>query len=250
MKVHLIGAGPGDPELLTVRAARLLREAEVLAYDELVPEAILALAPYAERIAVGRRGGGVRHHDARIHPAVIERALDGKRVVRVKCGDPLIFGRGGEEAEALVEHGLEFEIVPGISAAMGAAASFAIPLTHRDVSSSVTFVTAHRVDDQGIDDVPAHGTLVLYMGLARLEETAARLVACGRSPSTPVAVIERATTPDERIVEGTLATIAGLVHAAAIEAPAIAIIGEVVEHRLRRVIGWPRWGRCSGVSGS
>lgn len=236
MKVHLLGAGPGDPELLTVRADRLLRAADVVAYDELVPEAILALAPSAERIPVGRRGGGVRYHDARIHPLVIERAVVGKRVVRVKCGDPLIFGRGGEEAEALAEHGIEFEIVPGISAAMGAAASFAIPLTHRDVSSSVTFVTAHRVDDQGIDDVPAHGTLVLYMGLARIEETAARLVACGRPPSTPVAVIERATTPDQRIVEGTLATITDLVREAAIVAPAIAIIGEVVERRVTAIL--------------
>ncbi len=235
MKVHLVGAGPGDPDLLTVRAFRLISAADVLAYDELVSDEILDLAPDAERIPVGRRANGVRYHDDRIHPLVIERARAGKRVVRAKGGDPFIFGRGGEEAAALTEHGIAFEIVPGVSAALGAAASTGIPLTHRDVSSSVTFATAHRLDDQGIEDVAPNSTVVIYMGLARLEETAARLVACGRSPSTPVAVVERATTPEERVVVGTLATIAALARAAKIEPPAIAIVGEVVEHRITSV---------------
>jgi uroporphyrin-III C-methyltransferase len=233
--VYLVGAGPGDPDLLTVRAHRVICAAEVLAYDELVDDAILELAPHAERIPVGRRAAGVRYHDERIHPVVIERARAGKRVVRVKGGDPLIFGRGGEEAAALLEARIPFAIVPGISAALGAAASTGIPLTHRDVAASVTFATAHRLDDQGIGDIPADGTIVIYMGLSRLGETAARIVACGRPPSTPVAVIERATTPDERVVVGTLATIAGIARAARIEPPAIAIVGEVVSHRVAAV---------------
>ncbi len=231
-KVYLVGAGPGDPELLTLRAARLLASADVVAYDELVSEEILAMAGRAERIPVGRRASGVRYHDDRIHPLVIERARAGQRVVRLKGGDPFVFGRGGEEAAALAEHGLSFEIVPGISAALGAAASTGIPLTHREVATSVTFATAHRVDDQGLEDVPAHGTVVIYMGLSRIAETAARLVAGGRPPSTPVALIERATTPAERVVEGTLATIGNLARAARIEPPAIAIVGEVVRHRV------------------
>ncbi len=235
MTVYLVGAGPGDPDLLTVRGARVISAADVLAYDELVSDEILDLAPDAERVPVGRRAGGVRHHDERIHPLVIQRARAGKRVVRVKCGDPFIFGRGGEEAAALTEAGIAFEIIPGISAALGAAASMGVPLTHRDVASSVTFATAHRIDDQGMDNVPAHGTVVIYMGLARLEETCARLIACGREPSTPVAIVEGATTRRERVVVGTIATIGPLARAARIKAPAIAIVGEVVRHRVRSI---------------
>src|SRR5271165_5295135 len=143
-KVWLVGAGPGDPELLTVRAHRLLASARVVAYDELVAPEILAIAPDdAERIPVGRRAKGCRHHEARIHPLVIERALEGKDVVRLKGGDPFVFGRGGEEAEELAAARIPFDVVPGISAALGAAASAHIPLTHREASQSVTFATAH-----------------------------------------------------------------------------------------------------------
>jgi len=232
-KVFLVGAGPGDPELLTVRAARLLLEAPVVAYDELVSEEILDLVPHtAERIAVGRRANGCRHHDEKIHPLVIERAREGFDVVRLKGGDPFVFGRGGEEAEELANAGIPFEIVPGISAALGAAASTGIPLTHRDVASSVTFATAHAATSDGDPklalNVPLTGTVVLYMGLSRIAETARALVAAGRPPSTPVAVVASATLPNQRLVVATLATIADAVAAARLEPPAIAIVGEVV----------------------
>jgi uroporphyrin-III C-methyltransferase len=232
-KVWLVGAGPGDPELLTLRAARVLAEADVVAYDELVAPEILAMAPAeAERIAVGRRAGGCKHHDAKIHPAVLSRALEGKTVVRLKGGDPLVFGRGGEEAEELAAARVPFEIVPGISAALGAAASTHIPLTHREVARSVTFCTAHAT--KGTVDiarsVPAEGTVVFYMGLGSLDATCAALIDAGRPPTTPAAVVSRATTSDERIVVGTLADVARLVAEAHLPAPALFIVGDVVAH--------------------
>ena len=228
-KVFLVGAGPGDPELLTMRAHRLISEAEVLAYDELVSPEILALAPPdCERFPVGRRAGGCRHHDERIHPRVLESALAGKSVVRLKGGDPFVFGRGGEEAEELAAARVPFEVVPGISAALGAAAATGIPLTHRDCSASVTFATAHaaREDHDTLAALPIDGTLVLYMGLGRLAETAAALVSGGRPASTPAAVISRATLPDQREVRGTLADIATLAHD--LPAPALFVVGAVV----------------------
>jgi uroporphyrin-III C-methyltransferase len=237
----LVGAGPGDPELLTVRAHRLLASAVVVAHDELVPASVLAIAPAsAERIAVGRRAGGCRHHEARIHPLVVERALDGKDVVRLKGGDPFVFGRGGEEAEELAAARIPFEVVPGISAALGAAAAAAIPLTHRECAAGVTLVTAHAAQAGGAGEgeqdllasVPREGTLVFYMGLGRLEETCAALVAGGRSPETPAAVISRATLPEARLVVGALATIAARVREANVEAPALLVVGEVVSRRI------------------
>jgi uroporphyrin-III C-methyltransferase len=234
-KVWLVGAGPGDPELLTVRAHRLVASAQVVAFDELVSEGVLALAPLgAERIPVGRRAHGCRHHEARIHPVVVERALEGKEVVRLKGGDPFVFGRGGEEAEELAAAGVPFEVVPGISAALGAAASANIPLTHRDCASSVALVTAHAAHgEQDVSpNVPPRGTLVFYMGLARIGETCAALVAAGRSADTPSAVVARATLPDQRVVSGTLADIAERVRAAAIEGPALLVVGEVVARRV------------------
>jgi uroporphyrin-III C-methyltransferase len=232
-KVWLVGAGPGDPDLLTVRAHRLIQTAKVLAYDELVPQAILDLAPArAERFPVGRRAGGCRHHEARIHPRVIECAIAGRDVVRLKGGDPMIFGRGGEEAEELAVARVPFEIVPGISAALGAAAASHVPLTHREVASSVTLITAHAAAEDGAIDlgasIPARGTLVFYMGLGKLEATCAALVAHGRDASTPAAVIARATLPDQRVVKGTIADIARIAREAALEAPALFIVGEVV----------------------
>jgi uroporphyrin-III C-methyltransferase len=237
-KVWLVGAGPGDPELLTVRAHKLVASARVVAFDELVSPEILALAPAgAERIAVGRRAGGCRHHEARIHPLVVVRALEGRDVVRLKGGDPLVFGRGGEEAEELAAARVPFEIVPGISAALGAAASAGIPLTHRDCASSVTLATAHAArEPESASDLtaklPAHGTIVFYMGLGRIEETCSGLVAAGRAPGTPAAVISRASLPGERVVVGTLADIASLAHAAGVEAPALLVVGEVIARRV------------------
>lgn len=235
-RVFLVGAGPGDPELLTVRAHRLIASARVVAYDELVSDEILALAPPgAELVAVGRRRG--TSPDAPpIHPIVLERALDGRDVVRLKGGDPMIFGRGGEEAESLAALRIPFEVVPGISAALGAAASTGIPLTHREAASSVAFVTAHLRHDAPEDDlatrVPREGTVVLYMGLATLEETARRMIAQGRSPSTPVAVVAHATLPTQREVVADLATIAERARAAELPAPALVIVGDVVARRV------------------
>ncbi len=234
-KVWLVGAGPGDPGLLTVKAHALLTRARVVAYDELVSPAILALAPPdAERNAVGRRAAGCRHHEARIHPLVVTRALEGHEVVRIKGGDPLVFGRGGEEAEELAAARVPFEIVPGISAALGAAASTGIPLTHREASACVTLATAHSAkgDDEPLPVTNAPGTLVFYMGLGRLEATCAALVAAGRAPETPAAVVSHATLPDQRVVTGTLADVAALARAAQLEAPALLWVGEVVARRV------------------
>jgi uroporphyrin-III C-methyltransferase len=220
---------------LTVRAHRLLASATVVAFDELVSDEVLALAPAAaERIPVGRRARGCRHHEARIHPLIVERALEGHDVVRLKGGDPFVFGRGGEEAEELAVARVPFEVVPGISAALGAAASTRIPLTHRDLASSVTLATAHAM--QGEPDleanVPEHGTLVFYMGLGRLAETCAALISNGRRPETPAALVSRATLPDEKLVVGTLADIADRARQAAMEAPALLIVGDVVARRV------------------
>jgi uroporphyrin-III C-methyltransferase len=243
--VSLVGVGPGDPELLTLKAARALAEAEVVAYDELVSEEILALAPSeAERIPVGRRGGGVRHHEVDLHPSVVERARMGKRVVRLKGGDPSIFGRVGEEALVLAEAGVPFEIVPGVSAALGAAASLALPLTHRLVSSAVTFVTAHlapRADgtpdlerfERQIADLPREGTIVFYMGLGALSHLRAALAKAGWSLETPALAVSKATTAAERAVSGKLEDLPALVEAARLEAPALVIVGQVVAVRER-----------------
>jgi uroporphyrin-III C-methyltransferase len=255
-KVWLVGAGPGDPELLTVRAHRLIASASVLAFDELVSPAILDLAPAdAERIPVGRRAGGCRHHEARIHPLVVVRALEGHDVVRLKGGDPLVFGRGGEEAEELAIARVPFEIVPGVSAALGAAASAGIPLTHRDCASSVTLATAHAAHDAGdasnlAAGVPSRGTLVFYMGLGRLHETSRALVEAGRGAETPAAVVSRATLPGERVIVGTLADIAERAAAAGVEPPALLVVGEVVAHRVEspKAIAVP--GSRKALSGS
>jgi uroporphyrin-III C-methyltransferase len=234
-KVWLVGAGPGDPELLTVRARKLLETAEVVAFDELVSDAVMAIAPEtAERIRVGRRASGMRYHEGRIHPLVIERATAGKTVIRLKGGDPLVFGRGGEEAEEIAAAGIPFEIVPGITAAVGAAASAHIPLTHRDCASSVTLVTAHAAQAEGdvTPNIPAQGTIAFYMGLARIAETCAALVPTSRPPTTPAAIVARATLPDQRVIVGTLADIAERAREAGVEGPALLIVGEVVARRV------------------
>ncbi|HEX7666957.1 MAG TPA: uroporphyrinogen-III C-methyltransferase, partial [Polyangiaceae bacterium] len=239
--VYLVGAGPGDPDLLTVKAHRLITQTKIIAHDELVADAILELAPKdAELFSVGRRALPVPKNcqvqDAKIHPAVIARALEGHDVVRLKGGDPFVFGRGGEEAEALEEAGIPFVVVPGISAALGAAASTRLPLTYRKEALSVTLATAHAATAEGeatlLDAIPATGTIVFYMGLARLDATLAQVIERGRAATTPAAVISHATLPTERIVTGTLENLADLVKQANLPAPALVVIGEAVAHRI------------------
>jgi uroporphyrin-III C-methyltransferase len=224
--VYLVGAGPGDPKLLTVRAHELVRGARILAHDELVSPEILALAPRdAERIAVGRRAG---HGSTafRLHPAVVERARAGHAVVRLKCGDPLVFGRGGEEAEELAAHGIGFELVPGVSAALGAAAYAGIPLTHRDCASSVRLVTGCTAGD------PHGETVVIYMSGRRV---AASLAELRRPPTTPAAWIAAATTPRQRTIVGTVADLGERVPLT--DDPSLLVVGDVVA---RRTPWWER----------
>lgn len=226
--VSLVGAGPGDPGLLTVRGRAALEQADVVAYDELVSGEILALAPASsERVPVGRRvGQGPTTY--RLHPAVLERARAGLRVVRLKSGDPFIFGRGGEEAEVLVEAGIPFEIVPGVSAALGAAASACIPLTHRLVASSVSLLAGYEVDVLERRDSE---TLVIYMGARRMKENLASLIERGHAPSTPVAYVQSATTPREVVIVGTLADIPERTAHLDPSQPALLIVGQVVSLR-------------------
>jgi precorrin-4/cobalt-precorrin-4 C11-methyltransferase len=244
--VYLVGAGPGDPRYLTLRAAELLSQADVLAYDELVPEPLLArVRPGAVRVPVGRRHGDPSPEWERIHPEVMAHALAGKRVVRLKAGDPFIFGRGGEEAEALREAGIPFEVVPGISAALGAAAGAFIPLTHRDLASDVTFATAHDLATEGGRTdwrrLAAGGTLVLYMGAKGIARNLAKLVELGWAPTMPAAWVAAATRPEQRVITGTVGDLAARVAGEQHPGPALLIIGEVVTLR-DRILGIDREG--------
>jgi uroporphyrinogen III methyltransferase / synthase len=239
-RVALVGAGPGDPSLLTLRAAELLRAADVVAYDELVSESILALVPEAtELLPVGRRAGkGNTHY--RLHPEVLQRAQRGLFVVRLKAGDPMIFGRGGEEAQELARAGIPFELVPGISAAIGAAAFSGIPLTHREHSAELVISTGHRAGATGLPPGLSVGrTLVLYMASHELERNLVDLIAFGWSKSTPAALIIAATTADELVITGTLATLSTLARRAQTRnrngerLPALVLVGDVVGIRAR-----------------
>jgi len=230
-EVYLIGAGPGDPDLLTLRALQLLQQADVILYDRLVSDAVLARARRdAQRMFVGKEAGDPQNAQARIHELMIQYARAGLRVARLKGGDPFIFGRGGEEIEVLAANGIQYVIVPGITAALGAAASAGVPLTHRRLAQSVTFAAGHALDDESLDWAalarPNH-TVVFYMGIAHLARIIARLRASGAAADHPAALIERATLPGERVVGGTLATLEALALAAAISAPALLIVGKV-----------------------
>ncbi len=233
-RVALVGAGPGDPELLTLKADRLIREADAVVHDYLVAPAILALArPDAEKVFVGKKGGGFCCPQTDIEAILIRLAREGKTVVRLKGGDPFIFGRGGEEAEALVAAGIAFEIVPGVTSALAAAAYAGIPLTHRSHASGVVFLTGH--EDPGKPDSAIHwedyaklgATLCLYMGMKNLETITRRLQAGGLIGTTPVAVIQSATTDQHRQLLSTLERVALESEHAGFGAPAIVVIGEV-----------------------
>lgn len=236
-KVILAGAGPGDPELLTLRAARLIREADVLVYDRLVQPGVLAMAkPGAEKIDVGKTPGYPARQNE-IHEVLVAKAREGKLVVRLKGGDPFLFGRGGEEVEYLAEHGVEFEVVPGVSSCLAAPLSARIAVTHRDASSSVAIVTGHSAD--GHEDrvdwsaVARIDTAIFLMGVHNVETIASRLIAAGRASSTPAAMIQMAFWEDERVVAGTLGTIAETVRCEGVQPPATLVVGEVVRLRER-----------------
>jgi uroporphyrin-III C-methyltransferase len=233
--VYLVGAGPGDPRLLTVRALELLQRADVVAHDMLISPSVLALVPAGtELLPVGRRCGEGKS-DYRLHPDVLERARRGKTVVRLKCGDPLVFGRGGEEAEELTNAGIPFEIVPGISAALGAAAYAGIPLTHRQYASEVIFSTGHNAGE--ISEMgPLQSTIVLYMVSHRLRASLSRLVDRGYPPTTPAAYIAGATTAAQNVIVGTLSNLGGKVGDLDSDAPALVIVGQVVG--LRSHLAW------------
>lgn len=232
--VALVGAGPGDPELLTLRAARRIAEADAIVYDQLVGEAILDLAkPTALRIYAGKKAGNHALPQEEINQLLVDLARRGLKVVRLKGGDPFIFGRGGEEMQELVACGIGCEIVPGVTAAAGMAASTGIPLTHRDHAQTVVFATGHLKEGTVDLDWPAlarpHQTVVVYMGLGALEIICAELVAHGLSAVTPAAVVHAATTPRQRIVTSTLAELPAAVRAAGLKTPSLIVVGTVVE---------------------
>jgi len=238
-EVYLIGAGPGDPDLLTLRALQLLQQADVILYDRLVSPQVLERARRdAERIFVGKELGD---HDQqqRINDLLVRLAREGKRVARLKGGDPFVFGRGGEEIEVLAAHDIPYRVVPGITAALGAAASAAIPLTHRRLADSVTFVNGHQGDAASVDwrfyADPRH-TVVFYMAVAQLPDVVARLRAAGAAPRHPAALIERATLPGERTLRGSLADIATLAREQRVAAPALLIVGNVAGHAPAEVL--------------
>ncbi len=239
--VYLVGAGPGDPELLTLRAARLLAEAEVIVFDHLVSDPILEMGSSgAERIYAGKERGNHSLSQMELNLLLVRLARAGRRVVRLKGGDPFIFGRGGEEVEALAEAGIAFEVVPGITAACGIAAYAGIPLTHRDYANSCLFVAGHLKNgsvDLDWDSLARPGrTLVVYMGLLGLPTLCRELAAHGLAPATPAAIVQQGTKASQRTVVGTLATLPQLAQAARLAPPTLIIIGEVV--RLQAKLAW------------
>jgi len=261
--VYLVGAGPGDPGLTTVKARRLLEEADAVLYDGLVSEAIRDLPPASvELIDVSKRADGERTPQAEIGRLLVRRAAAGDDVVRLNSGDPCVFGRGGEEAEHLASAGIPFEIVPGVTSAVAGPGSAGIPPTHRDHASSVTVVTGHEDPtkaDSALDwgalarSVDAGGTLVILMGVGRLPDNAAALRAAGLDPETPAAMVERASRGSAFTVTGTLATIADRAGEVGIDPPAVTVVGDVVAVRGRvseylHAAGTPRRGATGDES--
>jgi len=239
--VYLVGAGPGDPELLTLRALRVIGEADVLVFDHLVSQPILDLVrPQAERIYAGKERGNHSVPQDDLNLLLVRLARQHKRVVRLKGGDPYTFGRGGEEVETLKEHGIPFEVVPGITAAAGVAAYAGIPLTHRNYAQACVFVTGHLKDGSMNLDWPGlarrRQTVIIYMGLSGLPYLCEQMIAHGLPPDWPAAIVQQGTTPNQRTVTGTLATLPQLALAAGLKAPTLIVVGEVV--RLKDKLAW------------
>jgi len=243
-KVYLVGAGPGDPALITVKGLTYLKKAEVVVYDYLANKKLLQHAPEtAELVYAGKKGGGLHAYtQEEINNILIDRAMAGKIVVRLKGGDPFIFGRGGEELEELVQAGIPFEVVPGVTSATAAATYAGVPITHRKFTSSVAFITGHEDPEKETSNVDWQkiatgiGTLVFYMGIKNLPHITEKLIAHGRSSETPAMVVRWASTPEQRSVEGTLGTIAEIARREGIKPPALVVVGEVVQ--LRKSINW------------
>jgi uroporphyrinogen III methyltransferase/synthase len=230
-RVYLVGAGPGDPGLLTARALELIAQADTILYDRLIPaEALEGARADAELLFVGKEGGGESVAQEQTEALMVQRAQEGRTVVRLKGGDPFVFGRGGEEALALRAAGIAFEVVPGVTAGVAACAYAGIPVTHRGLSTAVALVTGHTQDGADLDWAALAafpGTLVFYMGVRQLPHIAAALIGAGRPASQPAAVVERGTLPDQRTVTGTLATIAERARAEGVRPPSIAVVGPV-----------------------
>ena len=252
-EVTLVGAGPGDPELLTLKALRALQDADVIFHDRLVSDAILDFARRdATRICVGKSAGGIGTTQSEINHLLIRHATEGKRVVRLKGGDPFIFGRGGEELEALALAQIDFSVVPGVTAASGCAAYAGIPLTHREYAHSVSFVTGHADENGKQPDWRAlafpGATAVFYMGLARLDHIVSKLLEHGAAVTLPAAIVARGTLPNQRIIAATLGTILDAASRAALESPALLVVGEVVA--LQSKLAWFSLGTDTDVSQS
>jgi uroporphyrin-III C-methyltransferase len=235
--VYLVGSGPGDPGLLTVKAKRLLETADVVLHDKLPGPEILGQIPEAKREDVGKRAGGEWTPQEYTNARMVELAREGKTVVRLKGGDPTVFGRGGEEMVHLANEGVPFEVVPGITSAVAGPAVAGIPVTHRDHTSSVSFVTGHEdptKEESAVDWAAlaaTGGTIVVLMGVGKLPDYTAALRDAGMDPETPVALVERATWPGQRVATGTLATIVDVRDSEGIEPPAITVIGDVAGQR-------------------
>ena len=240
-EVYLVGAGPGDPELLTLRALKLMQRADVALYDNLISDEVLALLPATtERIYVGKERANHTMRQEDINELMVRLAKDGRRVLRLKGGDPFVFGRGGEEIDTLFAQGVRFEVVPGITAALGVAAYAGIPLTHRDHAQACLFVTGHLKDGTMDLDWTAlarpRQTIVVYMGLTALPALCERLIEHGLPRTTPVAVVQQGTSRDQRVVTGTLATLPGRAARARLRPPTLIIVGSVVT--LRDRLAW------------